>query len=163
MKLEGNAEPGSEMRIVVRKSKRKLELLRGSHIVSEYDIALGRVPEGDKAVEGDGKTPEGEYYIFGKNPESKYHLGLGISYPSIEDAERGLLDGLLSEDERDLISAAIEAGKMPPQKTRLGGAIYIHGGGNNSDWTEGCVALNDSEMDELYRSVIPGTAVTILP
>ena len=163
MKLEGNAEPGSEMRIVVRKSKRKLELLRGSHIVFEYDIALGRVPEGDKTVEGDGKTPEGEYYIFGKNPKSNYHLGLGISYPNIEDAERGFQDGLLSEDERDLISAAIEAGKMPPQKTRLGGEIYIHGGGNNTDWTQGCVALNDSEIDELYRSVILGTAVTILP
>ena len=109
------------------------------------------------------RTPEGEFYVFVKNPKSSYYLSLGVSYPNAEDAERGLRDGLITRAERDAIAAAARAKTMPPQTTRLGGLIYIHGNGSRSDWTLGCVALEDREMKELFDAVGVGTPVTILP
>ena len=150
-------------RIVIRKSKRVLELYDGKHQIKTYKFALGFAPTGDKKMEGDGKTPEGEFYVFTKNPKSQFHLSLGLSYPSTDDAARGLADGLITKQERDEIVAAIEAGKMPPQKTKLGGEIYIHGGGTDSDWTWGCVALKNDEIEELFAAIPLGTKVTILP
>lgn len=152
-----------EVSIVVHKRERTLELLRNGLVESEFKIALGRVPVGDKEIEGDGKTPEGNFFIQGKNPKSKYHLGLGVSYPNIEDAERGLLSGVIDEDERDSIVAAMAAGEMPPQKTKLGGEIYIHGGGTDADWTQGCIALDNEDMTTLFENVPTGASVTILP
>lgn len=157
------AQSADDLRIVVHKRERKLELVRNACVERVFDIALGRVPVGDKEIEGDGKTPEGEFFIFGKNPKSKYHLGLGISYPSIKDAERGFRTGLITDEVCESIVTSFGAGKKPPQKTMLGGEIYIHGGGTGSDWTQGCIAMADSEMEELYHAISVGTAVTILP
>lgn len=150
-------------RIVIRKSERTLDLFDGERLLKQFRMALGLSPAGIKEKEGDGRTPEGEFYVFAKNPESKFHLSLGLSYPGREDAERGLKDGLISQEEHDEIVAAIAESRMPLQKTKLGGEIYIHGGGTASDWTEGCVALDNAEMTELFAAVPVGTKVTILP
>jgi len=98
-----------------------------------------------------------------KNPKSSYHLSLGVSYPDAEDAARGLREGLITRGQHDAIVAAHRAGRMPPQNTKLGGLIYIHGRGSSSDWTLGCVALDDADIEELYAAVEPGTPVTIRP
>ena len=153
----------SDPRIVIRNEKRTLESYDGEVLKKTYAIALGFAPSGDKETEGDGKTPEGEFYVFTKNPQSKFHLSIGVSYPSTDDAQRGFEKGLITKTERDAIVAAIDAKKMPPQKTKLGGEIYIHGGGTGRDWTWGCVALTNEDIDELYAAIPVGAKVTILP
>ena len=150
-------------RIVIKKGARTLELLDGDRLVKTYKIVLGFAPVGDKEIEGDGRTPEGEFYAFVKNEKSKYVAGLGVSYPNIEDATRGLAAGLISQDEVDSITSAIESKTKPPQKTKLGGEIYIHGGGSEKDWTHGCIGLDDAEMRELFAAVRLGVRITILP
>lgn len=149
-------------RIVIRKGARKLEIYDGRKLIKTYTVVLGFSAKGDKETEGDGRTPEGEFYVFTKNPESRFHLSLGISYPSKDDAKRGLSGGLISKAEHDEIFTAIDRGSMPPQKTRLGGEIYIHGGGTATDWTDGCVALKDEEIREIFELIPTGTKVTIL-
>ena len=149
--------------IVIKKTERSLEVYDDGKLVKAFEVVLGFAPTGDKEIEGDGKTPEGEFYVFTKNSESKFHLSLGLSYPSKDDAQRGLTAGLISKNESDEIVSAIENKKMPPQKTALGGEIYIHGGGIERDWTWGCVALKNEEIDELFRVVPVGTKVTIRP
>ncbi len=150
-------------RIEISKSARRLELFDGERLVMGFAVSLGSKPEGDKTVEGDGRTPEGEFYIFTKNEESKFHLSLGLSYPNREDADRGLADEIISAEEYAEIVGAIESGAMPPQKTALGGEIYIHGGGCDSDWTEGCIAMENDEMSYLFSVVEKGTPVIICP
>lgn len=155
--------PLKDPRIVVLKSKRQLELYSNGTLVRSYPIGLGLNPVDDKKREGDRATPEGDFYIFTKNPKSAYHLSLGISYPNIEDAERGLRDGLISQAEHDRIVRAIRRRAAPPQYTSLGGLIYIHGNGASSDWTWGCVALENEDIEELYKAVEVGTPVKINP
>ena len=150
-------------RLVVKKSERKLEIFDGEKLLKTYRIALGFAPEGDKRQEGDGKTPLGEFYVFTKNDQSKFYLSLGVSYPSIDDATRGLKENIISQSEHDAIIQAVADKKMPPQNTRLGGAIYIHGGGTEKDWTWGCMALKNEEMKEIFDTIPPGAKITILP
>ena len=130
--------------VQVHKSSRKMYLLHNEKTLKSYDIALGFAPEGHKQFEGDGKTPEGLFYISHKNPISTYHLSLGISYPNAAD-----------------MAFAEAAGKSP------GGDIFIHGGPNERvsrrDWTWGCVAVTDREMEVIYSMVKPGTPIFILP
>jgi murein L,D-transpeptidase YafK len=149
--------------IVVYKKARKLELYSDKQLVRTYRVGLGFSPVADKQREGDGATPEGEFYVFVKNNKSAYYLSLGISYPNVEDADRGLRDGLINETEHAAILDAIRKKKAPPQYTKLGGLIYIHGNGSSKDWTWGCVALENNEMKELYDVVTVGTPVTIKP
>ena len=149
--------------IVVKKSKRRLELFDGKRLVRTYKMVLGFTPTGDKEVEGDGRTPEGEFYVFTKNAESRFHLSLGISYPAPDDAIRGIENKLITAQEAEAITKANAENGMPPQKTALGGEIYIHGGGTDEDWTDGCVALKDEEITELFNAVPVGTKVRILP
>lgn len=155
--------PMAAPRMIIEKAKRRLAVFDGDIVVAEFSIGLGFAPDGDKAIEGDGRTPEGDFYVFTKNPESRFFLSLGISYPSREDAERGLAEGLISEEEHRAIADAINEKRMPPQKTKLGGEIYIHGGGEKSDWTEGCIALKNNEMQALFDAIPVGTPVTIKP
>jgi len=149
--------------LVVRKGERKLEIFDDEKLIKTYQIVLGFAPEGDKEQEGDGKTPLGEFYVFTKNPNSRFYLSLGLSYPSSDDAARGLKENLISREEHDAILKAVSEKKMPPQNTRLGGEIYIHGGGTEKDWTWGCVALKNEEMKELFDAVPVGAKVTVLP
>jgi murein L,D-transpeptidase YafK len=149
--------------ILIKKKDRQLQIFDGEKLIKTYNISLGFAPEGDKEIEGDGKTPEGDFYVFTKNPESAFFLSLGLSYPNIEDAERGLKKGLITQAEHDEIVKAINEKAMPPQKTKLGGEIYIHGGGCKADWTAGCMALDNEEMQEIFEAIEVGTAVKIVP
>lgn len=151
-----------EPRIVVHKSLRSLEVYKGSERLISFQIVLGSVPVGDKELEGDGRTPEGDFYIFTRNPNSRYHLSLAISYPNAAAASRGLARGLITEEEHGAIIEAERTRGRPPQKTRLGGEIYIHGGGTACDWTDGCIALSDDDMSELFELIPVGTSVKIL-
>nr|WP_246587903.1 L,D-transpeptidase family protein [Paracoccus bogoriensis] len=135
-------------RIQVNKGQRRMHLLSGSNVVRSYDVSLGFQPVGHKQFEGDGKTPEGVYFIDRFNPRSRYHLSAGISYPN----------------ERDRAFAAAH-GRDP------GGDIFIHGRGpegNNlfprqRDWTAGCIAVSDAEMEEIYAAIQIHTPIIILP
>lgn len=149
--------------LLVKKKERKLQIFDGEKLVKTYSISLGFAPDGDKEIEGDGKTPEGDFYIFGKNPESAFFLSLGVSYPNIEDAERGLKNNLITKVEHDEIVKAVNEKGMPLQKTKLGGEIFIHGGGCKSDWTAGCLALKNEEMQEVFEAIEVGTAIKIVP
>ena len=155
--------PVEKPRIVVYKSERKLEFYSDQTLLRTYRVGLGFNPVADKQREGDGATPEGEFYVFVKNNKSAYYLSLGVSYPNTEDAARGLRDGLITKAQHDAIVEAHRKRTAPPQYTKLGGLIYIHGHGAKSDWTLGCVALENEDMKELYNAVPIGTPVTIKP
>ena len=154
-------QPINNPRIVISKSARRLKLYSGDKLLHTYRVGLGFSPVKDKVKEGDGATPEGEFYIFTKNPESAYYLSLGISYPNIEDAERGLRTKLINAEQYQQIVEAIQNKTMPPQNTPLGGLIYIHGRGSRKDWTWGCVALDDLNMKVLFDAVQVGTMIVI--
>lgn len=136
--------------IVIIKSKRTLYAYSKNKLIKSYKISLGANPIGDKEIEGDKKTPEGLYFINTKNDKSHYHKNLGISFPNKKDIE-----------------TARKYGKS------AGGNIKIHGINNKfwfvgkfqrwMDWTAGCIALTDKEIDELYDAVIIGTQVEIKP
>lgn len=130
--------------VQVHKTDRKMYLFHNDRVLKSYDIALGFAPTGHKQFEGDGKTPEGLYYISHKNPNSNYHLSLRISYPNEADI------------------AFAEAEGKPP-----GGDIFIHGGPrtriSQRDWTWGCVSVTDREMEVIYSMINPGTPIYIFP
>lgn len=150
-------------RIEVRKAERKLLLFSGDRLVRTYHVGLGLSPTGDKVRAGDRRTPEGDFYIFTKNAKSAFYLSLGVSYPNLAHAQRGLRDGLINREQYNQIAAAIKQKKTPLQRTTLGGDIFIHGNGARTDWTWGCVALENEDIKELYDAVEIGTPVTIKP
>jgi murein L,D-transpeptidase YafK len=130
-------------RILVYKESRKMYLMHHNRPLKVVDIDLGFAPEGHKEREGDGRTPVGDYYIDRRNPESAYHLSLGISYPNAEDMAR-----------------AQAMGVSP------GGDIFIHGQPNgkrvrSDDWTAGCIAVTNKEMRKIYAMVRTGTPISI--
>ncbi len=147
--------------LLIHKEKRSLTYTDGT-VSRDFPIALGFTPTGAKEKQGDGKTPEGVYYIMNKNPKSSFYLSLGISYPNVDDAKAGLRARLISKTQYAAIEKAIRLGRIPPQGTPLGGAIYIHGGGTQSDWTWGCIALSNEDVTFLYQHVKVGDKVTIL-
>ncbi len=147
------------MRILIEKQKRQLTVLRGAKTVFACPIALGSVPTGHKRREGDGKTPEGAYFVCLKRETGKYGKALGISYPSYQDA----VQGGLSVEVLRLFEQAEMGKKRPPWGTALGGEIYIHGGGTHADWTAGCIALSDTDMAELFALIGEGDDVLIIP
>jgi murein L,D-transpeptidase YafK len=130
--------------VQVHKADRKLYLLHGNQVLRSFDVSLGFAPWGHKQFEGDGKTPEGAYRISHRNPDSSYHLSLGISYPNAADI------------------AFAEAVNQEP-----GGDIFIHGWSEalatRADWTAGCIAVSDREMEDIYAMVNDGTVIYILP
>lgn len=158
--------------IVVFKGARRLALYRAGQRATAEDgqpacwwvgLAAG-YPEGHKQRRGDLKTPEG-FYRTSDRPWSSFYHALTLDYPGPADAARGLRDGLIDQAQHDAIVAAHRAGRLPPMETRLGGQILIHGGGGRSDWTLGCVALDDREIDAL-RALLPAdlrTDALILP
>jgi murein L,D-transpeptidase YafK len=136
--------------IIVAKSDRQISLMRQGSVLRRYAIALGRQPKGQKIQEGDRRTPEGQYQIDWRNPESKFHLSLHISYPGPSDLERAR-------------SLGVEPGSM----------IMIHGlpngfsaeqiGHPQINWTHGCIAVTNEEIEEIWQLVDNGTSVLIRP
>jgi murein L,D-transpeptidase YafK len=143
-------EIGKADLIRVIKSERRMTLERDGEVIATYKVALGRNPDGHKQQEGDMRTPEGRYTIDWRNPQSKYHLSLHVSYPNKADKERAKV-----------------AGVSP------GGDIMIHGQPNGMafaagltqmrDWTHGCIAVTNTEMDEIWKAVPDGTPIEISP
>ena len=137
-------------KIVILKSARTMTLLSAGKALKTYKVALGSVPVGPKQVEGDHKTPEGNYVIDAKNAHSRFHLSLHISYPSAADQQHAHSMG-----------------------ARPGGAIMIHGLAapfaylgalhRQTDWTDGCVAVTNAEIEEIWKLVPVGTRVEIRP
>ncbi len=137
-------------RIVVEKSGRTMKLMQGARVLKTYRVALSREPIGAKEREGDHKVPEGEYVIDSKNSHSRFHLALHISYPNASDREKARKLGV-----------------------RLGGNIEIHGLDSKYawvgslqrqvDWTDGCIAVTNPEIEEIWPMVPTGTAVEIRP
>lgn len=136
--------------IVLDKSDRTLTMFSRGVQVKQYEVALGKNPVGDKVRRGDGRTPEGLYYIEGRNPGSKYHLSLRISYPSVDDrasaARRGFTPG-----------GDIMIHGLPPAFATVGA---LH---RQQDWTEGCVAVTNDEIEEIWRAVPNGARILIKP
>lgn len=132
--------------IFVFKGTRKMYLMHHQTALAQYDIDLGFAPDGHKERRGDGRTPEGTYYIDRRNPDSAYHLSVGINYPNEEDRAR-----------------AKDAGVNP------GGDIFIHGGPteasdrNKRDWTAGCISVTNKEIEDIYAMVRNGTPIHIIP
>jgi len=150
--------------VVVSKASRTLALHDArEHLVKTYRVGLGSEPKGPKQREGDGATPEGEYYVTHVNPRSKFHLSLGLSYPNAADVARGISRGTITKAEGQSIVDAIGRRERPPQHTNLGGDIFVHGGGSATDWTAGCIALEDKDIDDLFARVPVGARVTVLP
>lgn len=145
------------------KGERKMQLEIDGAVVKTYRVGLGGAPEGDKARQGDLKTPEGELYVAWKNAGSSFHRFLGLSYPMPQHAERGLAEGLVTRSEVKRIVEAARARRMPPQDTKLGGWVGIHGGGGLFDWTLGCVAITDDEIEDLFSRIATGDRVVVLP
>ena len=144
------AAPAQANRIVILKSAHSMTLLNGGKVLKTYKVALGSVPVGPKRIEGDHKTPEGDYLIDAKNAHSQFHLSLHISYPSAADQQRARTLG-----------------------ARPGGAIMIHGLAapfaylgplhRQTDWTDGCIAVTNAEIEEIWKLVPVGTRVEIRP
>ncbi len=143
--MEGLAD-----RVVIKKSERKLYLMSGAEVMREYDIALGLVPEGDKVREGDFRTPEGSYYLTNRLLDSNFFLAIQVSYPNIDD-----------------LGEASRLGVSP------GGQIMIHGQPNEpqhsaayyerTDWTNGCIAVSNAAMVDIWQLTTANTPVTIEP
>lgn len=151
-------------KIVIEKEKRCLSVLNAEgRRLLHCRVALGKAPAGHKMCEGDGKTPEGAYFVCLKREKGKYGFSLGLSYPSPADANLAVSEGRLDEALLPLFEAAEREMKRPPWGTALGGEIYIHGGGCDSDWTAGCIALQDSDMEKLFAMMEHGDRVMITP
>lgn len=137
-------------RVVVEKAERALYLLRSGKVLRRYHIALGRSPEGPKTREGDGRTPEGVYRLDWRNSNSRFYRSIHISYPNEADrrraAERGVPAG------GDIMIHGLPPGSSGPQSDHL-----------RWDWTAGCIAVTNDEIDEIWALVDDGTAIEIRP
>lgn len=156
----------SDTWIKVWKRERKLFLMKGDAVERTFRVALGSEnPTGQKVKRGDGATPEGRYFIAEVDgaPESGRYgaRSLRLSYPSVDDARRGLHDRLIDKATYLGIVRAVRAGEVPPQHTALGGSIRIHGGGSKHDWTLGCIALDDEDVIALFAEAGKGTRVDV--
>ena len=149
--------------IVIHKSARNLALCKMGALVDNFSVGLGPEPAGDKQVEGDGKTPEGVFYVASTIPVSSYHKAFLVSYPDRSDAARGYAAGIISADEKKSIENAQVACSEPPQYTTLGGMVEVHGGGGNVDWTLGCVAADNGAIDEIWSVLGRGDTIVVLP
>jgi len=149
-------------RIVITKHAKTLVLFDGEEEVLRVPVAIGK-NSADKQREGDLATPEGEFYVCYKNPDSKYHRFLGLSYPNAEDAERGQRQKLITQAEYEQIRDAIAQRKCPPWKTALGGEVGLHGPCPNVTWTHGCIAMSVEQIERLYDLLDIGDEVVIVP
>lgn len=147
--------------IKIFKGARRIELWAERKLVKAYKIGLGTSPVEDKEREGDFRTPEGQFYVCTRNEKSKFHLFLGVSYPNQEDAKRGLASGLITQEQYDAIVDAQNKQERPPWNTPLGGEVGIHGHGSSSDWTWGCIAVENQEIEELWLACPMKTPITI--
>lgn len=171
--LAGAPLPDDEPWIFIDKSERRMVVNDGDGYRESFRVALGQVPAGDKHREGDGRTPEGEFYVCNRIRHNNFHRFLGVAYPGPEDAEWGRRHRLLQPVEYRAIHRAHRRRIMPPWGTALGGNIGIHGYGRRRDraaqhaagrdWTDGCIAVTNEEIQRISDHVRIGTRVVIVP
>jgi hypothetical protein len=149
--------------IVVFKEKRRLYVMSADTVVRDYPVGLGSSPRGDKEKDADGRTPEGDFFVCQKGPAAKFSRALALSYPSQRHAEKAAFQGLITPVEYREILSSLQNETQPPWSTAIGGRVLIHGGGAHADWTDGSVALYDSDMEEIYALASQGTTVRIRP
>ncbi len=161
----------SNVWVRISKRRRTVYVYRGGRLVKAFPADLGRNFFADKERQGSWsdpdqwRTPNGVFFVAARNPRSKFYKALVLNYPNGEDAERGLRQGLISKRQYEAILRAEREYRTPPMNTALGGMIEIHGAGTGarSDWTQGCVAVRNAHMDELWALVHVGTPVLIEP
>ena len=149
--------------LFVYKEKRRLYVIQAKVLVRDYPVALGFQPQGDKEKAGDGRTPEGEFTIASKEGMGRFNKTLRINYPDKKHADRAYFSGLLTAAQFKEIHSALEKKMKPPIDNPIGGRIAIHGGGAHKDWTDGCIALYDSDLEELYQLANVGSPISIRP
>ncbi|GJM06994.1 MAG: hypothetical protein DHS20C10_07280 [marine bacterium B5-7] len=150
------------LRIHISKSQRQLHIYEGNVLLHQFPIGIGKQSGGPKETEGDHRTPEGQYKIICKNPQSKYHLSLGLDYPNPADAERGLAMGILSQDEYQSILDAHSNSSPIPWKTPMGGEIFIHGAFEEGDGSQGCIRMYKQDIETVFTLIPKGTPVEIV-
>lgn len=170
---EGRRPPGAALSIAIHKARRRLDLMVNGRIVKSYLVNLGLAPAGDKERQGDYRTPEGDLFVCARNTRSQFTRFLALAYPSPEHARRAVAAGRAIPSMQGAVREAYRRrDRCPPQDSRLGGAVGIHGSGawtrdgetyRVSDWTWGCVGLRDADVLELFEVVRIGTPVRILP
>jgi murein L,D-transpeptidase YafK len=159
----------SDTRILIDTRAETLTVMQDSRVIRSFaDIAIGRYGKTYFKRQGDNKTPLGSYRIGWINRDSRYYVFLGLTYPDRPAADRALQDGRINESQWQEIRRALESDKTPPQNTPLGGYIGIHGLGQGDmklhqqyNWTNGCVALTNAQMDLLLQWARVGTPVEI--
>lgn len=151
------------MRVLVEKQARALWLLDGGQTLLRARVALGREPREPKRCAGDGRTPEGVYQVCLTKEAGKYGQSLGLTYPNAADARLAAAQGRIDAPTLAAIEAALSRGERPPWGTPLGGEIYLHAGGAQRDWTEGCIALDAADMAVLFANRARIEAVEIRP
>lgn len=165
-----------QTRIVIWKSQYTLTLYKGARPVKTYRAVFGKgFRDGDKRRAGDKRTPEGDFFICSMNHSKRFYKFMGLSYPGVPHAEYGVRAGLISQQEYEMIKKASQERQPPPWDTNLGGAVGIHGRMIDSaiaprhytaagtNWTDGCIAMENADVDEIYSVVSLGTPVTVLP
>ena len=160
-----------EYLIEISKSERELHVIYANHLIRSYPISYGKGGRGTKQVRGDNKTPVGSYRIVDFNDDSRFFFFMQLDYPNMRDGWYGYRNHLITASQFKAIAVAFRNGDTPPQDTALGGFIGIHGIGDDStekleihrhqNWTEGCIALRNEEVDELRKFVHVGTRVII--
>lgn len=159
----------SNVWIRVDKREQMVYLYRGTELEEQMPADFSQNTFSDKVQRGhrlrpdDWRTPEGYFYVIEKNPASRFYRALVLNYPTAEDARRGLTKGIISKEEYEAIARAAADHEPPPMDTALGGLIEIHGhgSGRQSNWTQGCVAVKNSHIRELWRHARIGTPVVI--
>jgi murein L,D-transpeptidase YafK len=158
-----------EVWLLVDTNHLTLAVMRGESVMQKYNnIAIGSNGPTEAKLVSDETTPLGEFKISDINPRSRYHLFLLLDYPTMDHAQRALADGRIAPEEFVAVSNAWLEGELPPQNTQLGGFLGIHGIGDGSleihrnvNWTDGCIAMTNEEMDELADLVGVGTRVSV--
>ncbi len=158
-----SCDPVPDYYVVIRKSARNVALCSEGTNLDNFNAGLGFAPTGDKEWQGDGKTPEGVFYVPRVVPNSKFYKAFLLSYPDAADAERGLSEGKITEAQYDQIVFAQASCDEPSQSTELGGYVELHGGDGGVDWTAGCIALGDTEIDDIWAVMGEGDTIVVLP
>lgn len=169
--MKGYVKTGAISNVWVRVSKQKktVYVYEGTTLRRTYPADFGYNAFADKERRGsttnpdDWRTPEGVFFVVRKNPHSKYYKAFVLNYPNAEDAERGRQQGLISDAEYRAIVDAERRFDMPPMHTALGGWIEIHGDGTgvSTNWTQGCVAIHNDHIDEMWEWIEVGTPVLV--
>lgn len=152
------------IRIYVGKRSRTLYLYRYGSLIGSWPCNVGTYSDnGNKKQQGDSTTPSGSFYVCTRNDKSSCYLALGVSYPGTDDADRGLRDGLITQEQCNEIKDAIKNKQQPLWNTALGGEIEIHAGYQEGGTTHGCVAVDTPVMDVLWANCPMGTPIQIGP